>query len=377
MMKVLYVHDLPFILHKQHLYSASFTDEYFERFLFAGFDQVRIISRAANSETVSNGYNRLSVQSVEFSNVIGNSYKSLIKPTTLIRIVELMRSSDLVVLSTPSVNGFFASILCLLLRRKFVTEVAGDYTAFNTKRFGRIITFILKHYMPFIIRKAVGATYVTYNLLTKYSNSNALVGSNVNIYNLFPRIDYSLKKCGEISVGFIGGLVERKGIRTIVMAAALLKNRYPNYKYRFHFIGGHSDGDWESVSLELGVFDICTFHGMKTRSEIDVLLDTFDLYVQPSFSEGVPRASIEAMSHALPVIATTLPGFYEILPSDVLIEPGNASQLAEKIHLFTNDENLRAEEGGRNLSRSEDFLFTVMNEKRVGFYKRILNNLKG
>lgn len=377
MHNIVYFHDLPFYRYEGRCFSASFTDEYYERFLSAGFNRVIIVSRVLDVESLSSGYNCLTKQKLLVSNVVGQSYINILKPSVIIRLARLVRSSDLVVLSTPSVNGLFSSILCLLLRRKFVCEVAGDYTAFNTKRFGNLITLFLKYYMPFIIRKAVGATYVTNDLLAKYPNPNALVGSNVNIHRLFPRLDYSLKKPGEVAVGFVGGLVERKGIRTILKAAALLKSEYINYNCRFHFIGGHADVDWESVSLELGVSDLCTFHGMKTRSEIDVLLDTFDLYVQPSFSEGVPRASIEAMSHGLPVIATTLPGFHEILPPDVLIEPGSASQLAEKIHLFANDKDLRAKQGKSNLSRSEDFLFTVMNENRVAFYTKIFNKLKG
>lgn len=375
MHNLLYCHDLQFISHPEGFFSASFTDDYFDRFLSSGFSGVMIVSRVVDGQAAPFGYNKLINQSVSVSNVIGDSYRNLIKPSVFFEIIRLIRSSDLVVLSTPSVNGFFASILCLLLRRKFVCEVAGDYTAFNTKRFGSVITFFLKYYMPFIIRKAVGATYVTNDLLTKYPNSNALVGSNVNIHGLFPRSDYSLKKHGEISIGFVGGLVERKGIRTILKAAAFLKNKYPNYKYCFHFIGGHADEDWESVSLELGVFDLCIFHGMKTRSEIDVLLDTFDLYVQPSFSEGVPRASIEAMSHGLPVIATTLPGFFEILPAEVLLSPGSADMLAEKIRIFAGNEELRQRHGERSLERAEDFLFKKMNERRVSFYKGIRDKL--
>lgn len=375
MFNVLYFHDLPFYRCGGKYFSASFTDEYFERFLSAEFNQIIIISRVVGVDSIDSGYNRLANQALSVSDVVAQSYKNILKPSVIIRIAKLVRSSDIAVLSTPSVNGFFASILCLLLRRRFVCEVAGDYTAFNTKRFGSVVTFFLKYYMPFIIRKAVGATYVTNDLLTKYPNSNALVGSNVNIHGLYPRSNYSLKNEGEISIGFVGGLVERKGIRTILEAAAFLKNKDPNYKYQFHFIGGHADVDWESVSLELGVSDLCTFHGMKTRSEIDVFLDTFDLYVQPSFSEGVPRASIEAMSHGLPVIATTLPGFFEILPAEVLVTPGGADMLGEKIRIFAGNEGLRQMHGGRNLERAEDFLFEEMNEKRVSFYKGIRDKL--
>ena len=376
MCKVIYFHDLPFYEFKGGFYSPSFTDEYFERFLSAGFGQVIIVSRVIGSQSIPLGYNCLSAQSVVVSNAVGNGYRSILRPSAFADIFKLVRSGKLIVISTPSVNGLFASMLCLVLGRKFVCEVAGDYDAFNTKRFGSIITFCLKRYMPFLVRKAVGSTYVTNDLLAKYPNANAIVGSNVNIHNVFPRSDYSIKDLGEVSIGFVGGLVERKGIRTIIKAAALLKDRCSEVKYRFHFIGGHSDQDWRALSLELGVSDICLFHGMKTRMEIDALLDSFDLYVQPSFSEGVPRATIEAMSHGLPVIATTLPGFFEILPAEVLVSSGCVDILAEKIRYFAENESMRRKHGERNLERAKSFLFKDMNEERVCFYKGVLDLLK-
>src|SRR5690606_13595945 len=148
MKSILYVHDLPFYLFGKLSYSASFTDEYFDRFLSSGFARVEILSRVEDVGFINTGYNRLSSRALVVSTDIGNSYKNILKPSVILKIARLVSSSNLVVLSTPSVNGFFASLLCLLLRRKFVCEVAGDYTAFNTKRFGNVITLFLKYYMP-------------------------------------------------------------------------------------------------------------------------------------------------------------------------------------------------------------------------------------
>ena len=376
MSSLLYVHDLPFILAGEVCYSASFTDEYFERFLMAGFDRLDIVSRVAIDSLNCDGYNFLNNESVKVSRLVGSGYRNLLRPSVFISLWRLAESSDLVVISTPSVNGVYASILCLLLGKRYVCEVAGDYTAFETKKFGRTITLLLRFYMPWLVRKAVGATYVTNDLAKKYPNANFFVGSNVNIHHVFPRSSYALKRPEVVSVGFVGGLVERKGIRTIIQAAALLKRECQDKSYIFNFIGGHADYDWEALCVGLDVSDVCIFHGMKKRAEIDVLLGSFDLYVQPSFSEGVPRAAIEAMSHGLPVIASTLPGFFEILPAEVLVTPGGASVLAEKIRNFAKNESVRKKHGERNLERAKSFLFKEMNEARVGFYKGVRDLLR-
>src|SRR5690606_33921634 len=195
--------------------------------------------------------------------LIGDSYRSLLNPSVFISLWRLAKSSDLVVVSTPSVNGLYVSVLCLLLGKRYVCEVAGDYTAFETKKFGRFITPLLKFYMPWLVRNAVGATYVTNDLAKKYPNTNYLVGSNVNIHQVCPRSSYALKNPEVVSVGFVGGLVERKGVRTIIQAAALLRRECQDRRYIFNFIGGHADYDWESLCVEMNVSDVCVFHGMK------------------------------------------------------------------------------------------------------------------
>lgn len=377
MSKVLYVHDLPFIKDNESYFSASFTDDYFSRFTEAGYKKIDIISRVIELEVDSSSYNLLGSDYLTVHDFVGSNYKRLFYPKNIATLFRLVRASDLIVISTPSVIGLFVSLLCFVSQKNYVCEVAGDYTAFETKKFGGLITKVLHLYMPWLIRMAVGATYVTHDLAKRYHNNNSLIGSNVNIRNVYPKDNYSLSNPSTLSIGFVGGLVERKGIRTIVKAAVILKNKYPEFKYEFNFIGGHSDNDWSSLCTFFDVTELCSFQGIKQRSEVDESLRTFDIYIQPSFSEGVPRATIEAMSHGLPVIATTLPGFHEILPFEFLFQPGNENILADKIYAFAISEKLRRESGQINLLRAEDFLFSTLNQKRVNFYKKIFDKTKG
>ena len=60
-------------------------------------------------------------------------------------------------------------------------------------------------------------------------------------------------------------------------------------------------------------------------------LDDIDIYVQPSFQEGLPRALVEAMSGGRPAFASTTGGIPELLPADCLHCPGDAARLGASI----------------------------------------------
>ncbi|HEU4402182.1 MAG TPA: glycosyltransferase, partial [Candidatus Polarisedimenticolia bacterium] len=75
-------------------------------------------------------------------------------------------------------------------------------------------------------------------------------------------------------------------------------------------------------------------HWAGVRDEGWQLLMATDLYVQPSRSEGVPLAVLEAMALGLPVVASGVGGIREAVVDDetgLLVEPDSPDKLAEAI----------------------------------------------
>ena len=99
------------------------------------------------------------------------------------------------------------------------------------------------------------------------------------------------------------------------------------------------------------------------QSGQDVLnwLDGIDLYLQPSYQEGVPRATIEAMSRGCPVIASDAGGIPELIDSQWLIKPGDTDQLANLIIRMLDhpEEQLEAilKNYGKSLEYTNEFLY--------------------
>ncbi len=88
----------------------------------------------------------------------------------------------------------------------------------------------------------------------------------------------------------------------------------------------------EARAAAHGLADRVCFRGqLATRQAVRDALDQADVFVLPSYQEGLPRAMIEAMARALPCIGSTTGGIPELLPSEYLVAPGDVGALALKI----------------------------------------------
>jgi glycosyltransferase involved in cell wall biosynthesis len=100
-------------------------------------------------------------------------------------------------------------------------------------------------------------------------------------------------------------------------------------------------------------------------------LDAADLFVLPSYQEGLPRAMVEAMARGLPCIGSTVGGIPELLASEDLVAPGEATTLAAKIREVLLDSARLARMSARNLEVARQYRDDLLAEKRLAFYERL------
>ncbi len=319
------------------------------------------------------GFLKINDSNIKIVKGLSKNYLYLFNPLNIYKISKLMDKYDLIVCSTPSIIGTYVLIINLFQKKKYSVEVAGDYDMFLTKKFGFVITSFLKIFMPKFVKNANGATYVTKDLSKRFPNKNMLIASNVNIKKVFYKepLTKALKFKEDIEIGYIGALTKRKGISILIeFANKLVQMNINNFK--INLIGGHSDYNWNEKIEEYRLNEYFIFHGILDSKKVDSLLEKFDLYIQPSFSEGLPRATIEAMSKGLPVIATTLPGFRELLEDEYLFENNDINKLINIFLNIINSKNIYNEQSIRNSKFSENFLYDVLHTKRLQYYKNLL-----
>ena len=98
-------------------------------------------------------------------------------------------------------------------------------------------------------------------------------------------------------------------------------------------------------------------------------LDHIDVYLQPSFKEGLPRALVEAMSRGCPAIGSRCAGIPELLPQDCLIEPGEVGALSGQLLRAANDATWRAAQALRNWTEAKTYSRAVLEAQRSAFWK--------
>jgi glycosyltransferase involved in cell wall biosynthesis len=114
-------------------------------------------------------------------------------------------------------------------------------------------------------------------------------------------------------IGMICRLVKEKGVEEFLKAAEIVNKN--NKNIYFILIGerqahDHAEGVEHSIhSVKNSINDNLILTGY--RSDTPELLSIMDLYVLPSWREGMPRSIIEAMMMSLPVLATNIRGSRE------------------------------------------------------------------
>ena len=128
---------------------------------------------------------------------------------------------------------------------------------------------------------------------------------------------------------FLGRYERRKGIEELMEA---IKSLSDDLKYEFHFIGPIPENKQLSSPKMF-------YHGaIREKDKLVDLLDSFDVLVCPSHSEGMPNVILEGMARGLAIIATDV-GAVRLLVSDKLghmMEKVDVSELKETLVRFAN-----------------------------------------
>lgn len=148
------------------------------------------------------------------------------------------------------------------------------------------------------------------------------------------------RDAGEFVVGYVGQLIERKRVDTLVDAFASLRVD----ARRLFIVGdGEQRARLEARAAERGVGDRVHFTGF--RDDRLELLRGFDALVLPSTLEGIPRCLMEAMAAGVTVVATDIPGTRDLVVDGecgLLFPIGDTGRLAAALEAVHGDADLRS-----------------------------------
>lgn len=139
-----------------------------------------------------------------------------------------------------------------------------------------------------------------------------------------------------IVIGYVGRLVQWKGVEDLLLAAYYLLKERPR-GVRFVFVGEGEDGgryvtELKDMAKNLGISDLVFFAGFQPN--VSAALASMDVVVLPSHGEPLGNIVLEAMAMGKLVIATNDGGAAEIISSQVdgfLVPPKDPVMLARTI----------------------------------------------
>lgn len=108
----------------------------------------------------------------------------------------------------------------------------------------------------------------------------------------------------------------------------------------------------------MGIETLVRFEGWVDKEKKQYLLNLADVYILPSFIEGVPISILEAESYHKPVITTNVGGIPSIVQdrvSGVFVTPGNDKEIYLAMKMMAESEELRQKYGEASYRISRDY----------------------
>lgn len=163
-----------------------------------------------------------------------------------------------------------------------------------------------------------------------------------------------------------------KGVKEYYEACEIVKQK--NNDVEFLFVGGTDDGNHSCASEEYLKNGKVKWLGH--RDDIVELTAVCDIYVLPSYREGLPATLMEATSMSKPIVTTDTFGCRDVVEDEkngFLVEVGDVNNLAKKINILIEDEKLRNKMGkyGRKKATAE-FEIKKIVKQYMEYYEKII-----
>ncbi|MFP4001936.1 MAG: glycosyltransferase family 4 protein, partial [Thermoplasmata archaeon] len=146
------------------------------------------------------------------------------------------------------------------------------------------------------------------------SDVSVLPGQGVDMKQFTPVENPQRSNEDEIELLFVGRLHEVKGLTHLFEAFRVVKEDHSGI--RLTLVGeGPLEETLKKEAEDLDITDSVEFSGEIDHHELPDYYRRADIFILPSFSEGLPNVIMEAMSCGLPVVATDVGGNKELVKS--------------------------------------------------------------
>src|SRR5262245_11845068 len=280
----------------------------------------------------------------------------------------------------PALIGSLAALGLPTVRLNALAGLGFAFTSDTAK--ARIVRPIARRLLGWLLRRPDTTVlvqnpddyHVVMDLGVSQDRIALIAGSGVDTDSLTALPEPS----GPFTVGFVGRLLDDKGVRTLVAAHQALMQRGVAIRT---LLAGEPDPS-NPASIPDRVLDswrkIPNLRLLGHVADIRTVWSEAHVAVLPSRREGLPKSLLEAAACGRPLIATDVPGCREVAREGInaiLIPTDDGPALATAIDTFIGDCELRTRFGraSRQIATNE-YSSTRIGNETVALYSRLLGS---
>jgi N,N'-diacetylbacillosaminyl-diphospho-undecaprenol alpha-1,3-N-acetylgalactosaminyltransferase len=342
---------------------------------------------------VSHKFKEFNIKHIDY-NINRKSLNLFFEIKNIFNIYRAVQSENIDILHTftmkPNIYGSFISFFS---KRKVICSITGLGSFYiDTNLKSKIIKFITKTLYKIA---SIKASYFIFqneddknfflneNIITK-DKSILIRGSGIDTKEFNPKnidneivkeIKSSLKIIKEnLVITMIARIIKQKGVLEFIKAIDLIKNKYPQIKAIF--IGDSDDGNTFNMNNDL-IKNNKNIHYIPFSNNIKEYLFITDLYVLPSYREGLSMSLLEACSMEKAIVTTNAVGCKDVVDENIngfLCETGNANSLYLAIDKFMKIENKKILGLASRIKVKKEFSVDIVIDKHIKLYNSLKKN---
>lgn len=385
-MKAAFIFDTKLIENEKDYYGMTLTYDFFRDKYLCFFDEIVVGTRVEKNKNIKEyGYSKTNGDKVIVNPIRSYSKVSdaILKNKEVTRELELIiNNADKIIIRMPSVLGIIACDICKEKNKDYIIEMvacAWDGYMNHSNLLGKTLAPFMYMFTKQKIYEAPNVIYVTDTFLQKryptkgnsYSCSDVIlqkINDNV-LANRIQRIKNM--NSNELRIITVANVeMKYKGHIYVIKALSKLK-KVSDLKFKYVLVGNGNCSYLKRIAKKYKIEEDIEFLGSLVHEQVFNILETCDIYIQPSLQEGLPRAVVEAMSMALPIFGSNCGGIPELLSSNVIFKKRNVTQIVNILKNINKEQLIcMAKE---NYNNSQSYNYEYLRTKRNVIMKEFIN----
>jgi glycosyltransferase involved in cell wall biosynthesis len=288
------------------------------------------------------------------------------------------RNIRIVHIHGASYGSFYRKFICFIIvkyffRKKVIYHVhGGGYHLFYSRsnKFNQKLVELFINNVDFLI--CLSGKWKSYY---EQNFTSEKIGIISNIID-YPNENINIRKSPTLTFLFLSLICNNKGIFDLLHVISEEKEKYKG-KLRL-IIGGNGEIErLKNLIKDQQLEDLVEFVGWITNKEKDAWLQKANVYILPSYNEGLPISILEAMSYGQAIISTNVGGIPEIVVPDkngILIDPGNLEQIKSSIDYFIDQPEKAKDYGKESKQMVKKHLPDSVMKELTSIYTSLLSN---